>query len=415
MGERRKHPLGELRESLPSTSHRPTRTEAEAASRFNGKVSHQLADLLMKGDFDPTSNVVVAEDVINKWAEGTQKTTEIAVRALRDYLKCVGTFAAFFPPDGAVPEKTTAQRRREERALCNFAMLRVMAGQRINGVGVYVSSIRSWYRTIYQEEFGNVGKKGVGASLTSQYLAGMKKEYFPTDMEAEDERRAPVTWEHVKMFRENATRRFNRGERKWMDAGTATMVAYAGLFRMGELTSTDSNPFNREEDLCEDNLVFEPSFWMARRVEIRLGATKADQSGAKDKARPRGLPIDETPDSPGRAIRDMVARRHGVRRGEDPVLRKVPLFQNGRGGQLSRDSVLTFMRTALKQAGVPLARREQFGTHSCRIGGATRLFQLGATPEIFRQMGGWVSDAWKLYIRMGQEDLMSFTTKMCAG
>ena len=373
-----------------------------------------MEKILMTGKFEGTANVVVAEDIINKWAKNTQTGKEIAVRAYRDYLLCVGTTEDFLPSDGSVPVKTDLHLLREERSLCNFAMIRVMSGQKISGVAVYISHFRTWYRTVYDAPYGKVGKKGEGSSITSQYLKGMESA-LPTEMELEDERREPVTWELAKMFMENAEYRLQGGERKYMDAGVATMVAYAGLFRMGELTSTNSDPFNPDEDLCEANLVFEPTFWTAKRVEIRIGSTKADQSGIRDKDKPRGLPIDPSPFSPGRILRDMLAKRHGCRRGVEPLLGKRPLFQNGRGGQLTRDGVLTFMRAAMKGAGVPEARRLRFGTHSCRIGGATRLFQLGATPDVFRNMGGWVSDAWKLYVRMGQEDLMQFTRKMCPG
>ena len=198
-----------------------------------------------------------------------------------------------------------------------------------------------------------------------------------------------------------------------MDAGTAISTAYAGLFRMGELTSTDANPFDHQEELCESSLVFEPTFWTARSVTIKLGKTKADQEGVRDKQRPRMLPIDDEEGSPGRAIRNMLAARHHVRFGQEPTLRPVPLFQNGKGGHLSRDAVLNFMRDTLRLAGYEEHRRAQFGTHSCRIGGATRLFQIGATPDVFKHLGGWASEAYREYIRIQQMDLMDFSRRIC--
>jgi hypothetical protein len=56
---------------------------------------------------------------------------------------------------------------------------------------------------------------------------------------------------------------------------------------------------------------------------------------------------------------------------------------------------------------------KQYGTHSCRIGGATRLFQLGALPEVIQHLGGWSSAAYREYVRIQQEDLMQFTRKIC--
>jgi hypothetical protein len=61
-----------------------------------------------------------------------------------------------------------------------------------------------------------------------------------------------------------------------------------------------------------------------------------------------------------------------------------------------------------------MAESMECGTHSFRIGGATKLFQLGVTPEIFKHLGGWSSDAYKLYIQIQQQDLMGFARKMCA-
>ena len=57
--------------------------------------------------------------------------------------------------------------------------------------------------------------------------------------------------------------------------------------------------------------------------------------------------------------------------------------------------------------------REKFGTHSARIGGATRLFQLGATGEEMQHLGGWASEAYREYIRMQQIDLMKYARRMC--
>ena len=55
----------------------------------------------------------------------------------------------------------------------------------------------------------------------------------------------------------------------------------------------------------------------------------------------------------------------------------------------------------------------EFGTHSCRIGGATALFQLGATPEVFKHLGGWSSDAHEICLQVQQADLMKCARSMC--
>jgi hypothetical protein len=267
-----------------------------------------------------------------------------------------------------------------------------------------VSHVRTWYRVLHDAEYGRVGARG-RPSTTSQYVKAIGVYFPPT--ESTDTRRDPVTWPMVGVFMAEAR------VRKWVDVGVAIAVSFAALLRMGEATNTDG-VFDAAEDLAERHVSFHPTFWQADRIEIRLGRTKADQDGAKAKRRPRVIPVDGNPASPGNLLRDMIVRRHNLRAGEVPLLGGAPLFQDRKGGQLKRDSVLAFMRSTLRMAGMDEASVLRIGTHSCRIGGATRLFQLGATAEVLKQFGGWVSDAYKAYIRLEQEDLMRFTTAMCS-
>ena len=127
--------------------------------------------------------------------------------------------------------------------------------------------------------------------------------------------------------------------------------------------------------------------------------------------KPRMLPVEKG--SPGELLRNLVARRHGVTRGAEPVLGCTPLFQNAKQGQLKRDGVMRFMRKVLKEAGWSEERCLRYGTHSCRIGGCTALFQMGATAEVIKDMGGWSSDAYKAYIRLKQKHLMVFASRIC--
>ena len=198
------------------------------------------------------------------------------------------------------------------------------------------------------------------------------------------------------------------------DVGVAIATAHAGLYRMGELTATQGS-FNPTEDMSESDLEFLPSFWKAGRVTIRLGRSKADQSGERSKLRPRVLPVDENdPRSPGRLLRDMLAERHSVRKGRAPSLGARPLFQDRRGGQLKQSAALEKLRKALMATGMTKKEAAEFGTHSCRIGGATKLFQLGASPEVIKRMGGWSSEAHRLYVMVQQRDLMDFSRRMCS-
>ena len=96
------------------------------------------------------------------------------------------------------------------------------------------------------------------------------------------------------------------------------------------------------------------------------------------------------------------------------MLGAAPLFQDAAGGQLKMSAVLTGMRKMMMKGGqMSESVALEFGTHSCRIGGATALFQLGATPEVFKHLGGWSSDACKIYVQVQQADLMEYARSMC--
>jgi len=234
-------------------------------------------------------------------------------------------------------------------------------------------------------------------------LRGMKKHFdHERTLEA---KREPITWEMVKtMYQE-------RHRNKGGDEGVAIGIAYAGLYRMGELTSTTKRPFDASKDLSEKHVLFKPSFWNATTVQIQIGTSKADKDGRKDALRPRVLTV--TDNDPGTWLRDMLARRWNLPKGMEPSPTSMPLFQSANGNHLTQDKVLLYMRRTLAKMGYTKAQQQKYGTHSCRIGGATRLFQIGASMEVVQELGGWSSDARKLYVRMQRDHLIKFSLEMC--
>jgi hypothetical protein len=81
------------------------------------------------------------------------------------------------------------------------------------------------------------------------------------------------------------------------DVGVAMLMAFVGLFRMGELTATDE-PHNPVEDVAENDLRSIPPFWTAHSAVIEMGRSKADQDGKRAKLRPRVSPVDDDEMSP---------------------------------------------------------------------------------------------------------------------
>jgi hypothetical protein len=313
--------------------------------------------------------------------------------------------AAVFPHDEITPDKDKQQRGMEEDLLTAFAMHRAFLGQGLKGVGTMISHVRTWYEHTYDEPLGTVGWASK-ASPTSKYVKSMQI-YYPIK-DSECKKRAPLTRELAQIMVNEAKRR------KTTDVGVAVLMAFAGLFRMGELTAT-AEAYDPVEDMAESDLRFIPSFWTAHSVVVEMGRSKADQDGNRSKLRPRILPVDDDPMSPGGALRKMIAERQGLRKGAPPLRTSAPLFQDERGGQLKQSAVLTFIRKTLERAGKSKAEALEYGTHSCRIGGATRLFELGAPAGVMKNRGGWSSEAWKGYIRLQQAQLMTFARRMCHG
>ena len=398
--------LGSARMTRQYDTFVPTVPQAEAASKFRGKVQPHLRDLLLGGRVMQTAVEVIAADLAMKWRPRTQSAKHRAAAAFQAFLVSVGMLEAVFPASEDTPTKTKQQTGMEEDLLTGFAMNRAMAGQALKGVSNVISHVRTWYELLFGALLGTVGCYAK-ASPTSQHLKSMSM-YYPIKEDSTCRKRAPLTQPMVSTIMSDSRRQ------PTLDKGAAVLVAYAGLFRMGELTSTEGS-FDPVEDLSESDLTFVPNFWTATHVKIQLGRSKADQDGQKSKLRPRILPVDDSLMSPGGVLRDTIAERKGLRRGTPPLLGKTPLFQDGKGGQLKQRAVLDYIRLVLrKRGGLSMAESMEHGTHSCRIGGASKLFQLGATPEVFKHLGGWSSDAYKIYVQIQQADLMGFARRMCA-
>jgi hypothetical protein len=381
----------------------PTVGQAEEASKFREKIQPHVVTVLMKGTTMQTTAEMVAADVSMRWRPKTQADKERAAQSFRAFLTAVGLMDTVFPASGGTPDKTTVQRGIEEDALTGLALNRAMAGQGLPGILNTISHVRTWYEHQYGATLG-MAKRADTSSPTSKYIKSMGI-YFPVK-DSTCKKRAPMTTKLVQLMT-TAARTTDH------DAGTAILVAFAALFRMGEITATEGG-FDPVEDMTEDDATFYPNFWSATCVEVKLGRSKADQDGKRAKLRPRILPVDDDPLSPGRAIQTMLAERYRLRRGQPlMIVTGRPLFQDGRQGQLKQSAVLTFMRkTLMKQGGMSQTEANQYGTHSCRIGGATRLFELGATPDVFKHLGGWSSEAYRGYVVIQQKELMTFARNM---
>jgi hypothetical protein len=331
--------------------HVPTRKEAEEASKFRGKVQEGLADTMMGGRVMQTTVEMVAQDVAPRWRPKTQADKLRATRNFQAFLVAVGLLEMVFPADQRAPDKTEHQMGMEEDCLTGHALNRAMVGQGTKGIYTVISHVRTWHETKFHAPLGKV-RTSAKCSL---------EVCFPVK-DDECKLRRPMTAELV--------HRTVILTQRWgtQDVGVAIATAFAGLCRMGELTATQGS-FNPIEGMSETDLEFLPSFWKADRVRIRLGRSKADQSGERSRLRPRILPVDDNdPRSPGRLLRDMLAERHSVGKGRAPLLGARPLFQDKKGGQLKQSAVLEKLRKALVANGMTTASLVTAGPAHCNSG-----------------------------------------------
>ena len=80
--------------------------------------------------------------------------------------------------------------------------------------------------------------------------------------------------------------------------------------------------------------------------------------------------------------------------------RQGPFFVFADGHGLTRDRLVTALRSALHSAGIP---EHNYAGHSFRVGAATTAAQNGVPESIIKTMGCWESAAYMLYIRTPQE------------
>jgi hypothetical protein len=89
------------------------------------------------------------------------------------------------------------------------------------------------------------------------------------------------------------------------------VLASNGLHRMGETTAA-GGAFDHRLHLAETDVTFLPSFENATHVQIRVGASKADQDGDTARHHPRVLPVTTDFLSAGRWLKALLRGRLNV-------------------------------------------------------------------------------------------------------
>ena len=86
--------------------------------------------------------------------------------------------------------------------------------------------------------------------------------------------------------------------------------------------------------------------------------------------------------------------------------RDSPLFLLANGKVLSVWDMGQFVPAILKAMKLPA---DEYSTYSFRIGGATSLARRGVESWVIQTLGRWQSDAYKIYIRLPNENLAALT------
>ena len=161
-------------------------------------------------------------------------------------------------------------------------------------------------------------------------------------------------------------------------------VAYFGLMRTGEITSTS---YARASVLLQD-LSLTPSYATIaiRKFKHNTGNRPFDIV----------LPAQSSPICPVEALQDYLHLR-GYASG--------PLFVFPDGSPIPRNFFVSRLRQCLIYAGLDPTL---YKSHSFRIGGASHYAQLGYSDSQIRLLGRWKSDAFKRYIRSQRIHPVSF-------
>ena len=86
-----------------------------------------------------------------------------------------------------------------------------------------------------------------------------------------------------------------------------------------------------------------------------------------------------------------------------------PLFLFRDGSTLSRERLVSAVRSALSSQGLDVSR---FNGHSFRVGAATTAAACGMEDSLIRALGRWRSQAFTAYIRTPREVLLSVPSRL---
>ena len=374
-----------------------------AAIKFQGKSDAALEETFTNGNWDRASERFIDNQIARASQPGTRKSRKTALTQFYAFLHATDRTAFWNTPRQEL--KALAVQRAEEEILAKFALTRFIAGDSNGTVSGKVSHIRMAY---LEQHFLAFGKGGIGTrSYTSRFIKSMTRFFLSNDKKSAFKRdRLPLMGANLLLIYQYCDWRQLHNQQ------AAILTAFEGLFRMGELCTRDKI-FKPNRHLCEQDIEFRPDFKNATQIRLFMGPSKADQEAKKAQIIPRTLLVrrDGTM-SAGQCIKDLLIRRYGMSGDEEDFnpTPNTPLFQAEERKHLRAGRIETTIKNGLKAGGV--SHIAKYNTHSLRIGGTTRLCQLGCPIRLIKLFAGWSSDCVLIYIQEEAKSIQKFTQHM---
>ena len=364
-----------------------------------------LENTFMEGRWDQASERFIDNQIARSAQPGTRKSRKTALTQFYAFLFATDRTSSWDDPKQEA--KSLTLQRYEEEILAKFALTRFIAGDAKGTVSGKVSHVRTSY---LERHFLPFGKGGVGTkSYTSRFIKSMTRFFLSVDKKQAFKRdRLPLLGANLLLVYQYC------GWRHLMNQRAAILTAFEGLFRMGELCPREKI-FNPTRHLCEQDIEFQPDFKSATHIRLFMGPSKADQDAAKAKIIPRTLLVRQDGTmSAGQCIKDLIIARYAMSGTENEFTPtpNAPLFQSEHGRHLRAGRIETTIQNGLKTGGVPHVKK--YNTHSLRIGGTTRLCQLGCPIRLIKLFAGWSSDCALIYIQDEANSIQRFTKTMTA-
>jgi len=175
--------------------------------------------------------------------------------------------------------------------------------------------------------------------------------------------------------------------------------AFSGFLRCGEFTVRGSKTFDASINITRSCVQFFPSLESPSHVVLTVPSSKTDPFR-------KGVAI-TIASAPGARTCAVYALKSLFQ--YDPRPPEAPLFAQVDGGPLSRGQFITKVKAGLTTAGFDAAK---FSGHSFRRGAASSAAAAGFSDYEIQQLGRWRSDAYRLYLDVPQNRLLSLSSRL---